>query len=172
MPSSHIAPPTIQSQYWVPLPHCQRPVTRYPSPSRTPRALGANTPPVGVTGVGNTVRATSGARNAAIDDVVDAIPAHQPAAPSPTATAITESIRSTGPRPGPPYAVGRHKVSSPASCKAATVTAGNRRRRSASSACSRAVCEAAANSGVSLVRMVAIVDTRARAGAIGLTSGA
>ena len=55
-----------------------------------------------VRGDENTVRATSGSRNAAIDDVVAAMPAHHPAAPSPTATAITESIRSTGPVPGPP----------------------------------------------------------------------
>ena len=113
VPSSHIAPPTIQEQCCVPLPHCQRPVTLNPSSTRTPRPFGANTPPVAVAGLGYTVAAASGGRNAAIDDVVDAIAAHHPAAPSPRATSATASINSTGETPGPPYARGRHSVSSP-----------------------------------------------------------
>ena len=127
-------PPRSRSQCCVPLPHCQRPVTAMRSPVTTPRPLGANTPPVGVRRV-----RIDGARHVGGEEG-----RHRrrgrgdrgtpPGSTVARATSTTASIRSTGETPGPPYARGRHNVSSPAPASASTVAPGRRRSRSASSA--------------------------------------
>ncbi len=102
VPSSQFTPPTIHRQCWVPLPHCHRPVTRNPSPSASPAPLGANTPPATVAGSPNSSFAVRGGRNRPIDDVVEAIIVHQPAAPSDRDTASMTSTSVRGSASGPP----------------------------------------------------------------------
>ncbi len=102
MSSSQFVPPTIHWQCCVPLPHCQRPDTRNPSPSAMPVPLGANTPPATTAGSPNSSFAVSGGRNSAIDDVVEAIIVHHPAAPSSRDTASITSTIVIGSASGPP----------------------------------------------------------------------
>jgi hypothetical protein len=73
-------------------------------------------------------------RNAAIDEVVDAIIVHHPAAPSEWATASITSTIVVGSASGPPYTFGTHNRIRSASASAFTVGNGSRRIRSPSSA--------------------------------------
>ena len=101
-PSSVTAPPAM---YWLccdPLPHCHRPVTRQPSPSRTALPLGAYTPAATVFGSPKISRAQCGSWNRLIDDVVDPIMVHHPAAPSATATFSIAAANVTASASGPP----------------------------------------------------------------------
>ncbi len=77
-------------------------VTRQPSPSVTARPLGAYTPPAIDFGSPKTCCAQSGSMNRLIDDVVDAIIEHQPAAPSAVATVSTARTMVCGSASGPP----------------------------------------------------------------------
>ena len=133
-PSSQTVPPRIHWQCCVPLPHCQRPVTVIRSPSTTPVPVGANAPPVTVSGSPKISSAAGGSRKNAWVDVLEAIIEHQPAAPSARAsTSIAVSIVS-GSASGPPYASARPIRIRSAATSASTVSAGNRRSCSATSA--------------------------------------
>ena len=68
----------------------------------TPLPFGANTPPVIDDRSPYISRAESAGRNADIDDVVEAIIEHHPAAPSARATASIARTSVTGSTSGPP----------------------------------------------------------------------
>ena len=100
--SSQRAPPRIHWQCWVPLPHCQRPVTVTVSPATTPTPFGANTPPATVDASRKISWPWPAAGTALATAVVEAIIEHHPAAPSARASvSIAVSIVS-GSASGPP----------------------------------------------------------------------